>query len=409
MCIRDRYMGISKTVKMEKRMTNVTDKEKITELMSKIRDLESLVSQKEAELSQYKVIESKADEKIKAANTIHEKSIRNLMTSINLLKKENAQLKKMSQEHKRSDLIKKLNDDIRDQEVIIDAIRELVGDEEKVNKKIVEAMSKGPPRMRVLSREELRIEINRLKGLKDKGNNEQSKVSQGSFYEKKPQSLISEELSTTRDEEARDELIQKNNALMNEIEDMHLTMKVGEQKITALEELLRKKNDELMAFNNAKSEILFLKKKYDAKQSELEAVEIQLKEMKLKESDAILRVKNLENQLDMKFDNVDVVKKRAVERFEIYNRQLKELDQTLRDVLNQRQQIADRLYAVSRENENLRTELDKALGDVKRANDEKETVLNKKEEELRRLEEEKGMNLTPVSYTHLTLPTIYSV
>eukprot|EP01015_Nassula_variabilis_P000094 TRINITY_DN10039_c0_g1_i1.p2 TRINITY_DN10039_c0_g1~~TRINITY_DN10039_c0_g1_i1.p2 ORF type:complete len:200 (-),score=38.35 TRINITY_DN10039_c0_g1_i1:59-658(-) len=103
-------------------------------------------------------------EKITALNKLHSDKIRALMNSIQLLKKENAQLKKGAQEHKRSDLISNLNKDISDQESIIEALRRLVNNDEKVDAAIVETLNKGPPRYRAPSREELLSEIRKLKG-----------------------------------------------------------------------------------------------------------------------------------------------------------------------------------------------------------------------------------------------------
>ena len=59
-------------------------------------------------------------EKITAINGIHGEKIRSLMNSIQLLKKENAKLKDMNKEHKRSQLIDQLNQEVYDIFLVLD-------------------------------------------------------------------------------------------------------------------------------------------------------------------------------------------------------------------------------------------------------------------------------------------------
>jgi len=47
----------------------------------------------------------------------------------------------------------------------MDAFRKQIGSEELCDKLILEAMQKGPKRVRILSREELKIEINKFKNI----------------------------------------------------------------------------------------------------------------------------------------------------------------------------------------------------------------------------------------------------
>lgn len=50
-------------------------------------------------------------------------------------------------------------------EIGMDAFRKQIGSEELCDKLILEAMQKGPKRVRILSREELKIEINKFKNI----------------------------------------------------------------------------------------------------------------------------------------------------------------------------------------------------------------------------------------------------
>lgn len=118
-------------------------------------------------IAQLKANESAADSKIKALNNIHSEKIRSLMNSIQLLKKENMQLEKLQKEHKRSELISQLQKDVSDQDTIIETLRSTCKirniTEEVLDAAIIEALTKGPPRIRALTREELKIEIKKLK------------------------------------------------------------------------------------------------------------------------------------------------------------------------------------------------------------------------------------------------------
>ena len=85
------------------------------------------------------------------------------MNSISLLKKETQSLKKASQEHKRSELITGLNKEIADQDLIIETLRAMIHNDDAADKEIVRVLTKGPPKIRVETREELKIEIRKLK------------------------------------------------------------------------------------------------------------------------------------------------------------------------------------------------------------------------------------------------------
>lgn len=84
------------------------------------------------------------------------------MNSIQLLKKENKNLEKLTKEASRSALIEQLNKDIQDQEIVIEALRKCIPDE-KADGAIVDALNKGPPKVRAPTREELKIEVKKLK------------------------------------------------------------------------------------------------------------------------------------------------------------------------------------------------------------------------------------------------------
>ena len=81
------------------------------------------------------------------------------MNSIQMLKKDNAQLTNQGKEHKRSQLIASLNKQISDQDIVIEVIRNYVYKKEgkeqgraHLDSIIVAALTKGPERIRAPTR-----------------------------------------------------------------------------------------------------------------------------------------------------------------------------------------------------------------------------------------------------------------
>ena len=137
----------------------------VDQLRKQIAQLEAQLADREAENALLQGEDSANDAKVDQLSKLQAQKVRALMRSIQELKKENATLKRQSAEHKRSDLIEKLKSEIEMQDIVIEALRALVNDEEKCNRKIEDFLNRGPPRIRAVSREELKIEIKRLKGL----------------------------------------------------------------------------------------------------------------------------------------------------------------------------------------------------------------------------------------------------
>jgi DNA mismatch repair ATPase MutS len=105
-----------------------------------------------------------------ALTKVHGDKVKLLLNSLQLLKKEKAALESLGKEHKRSKLIEQLNKEILDQDLVIEVLRKNIYDEKGRDKGrelcdsiIVKALTKGPDRIRPLTREELRMEIDRLK------------------------------------------------------------------------------------------------------------------------------------------------------------------------------------------------------------------------------------------------------
>lgn len=81
------------------------------------------------------------------------------------MKKEVQKEKFEKKDNIRAQQIERLKKDIELAEIAINVYKRLIGDEDKCNQAITAELSKGPKRIRVASREELKIEINKYKNM----------------------------------------------------------------------------------------------------------------------------------------------------------------------------------------------------------------------------------------------------
>lgn len=107
-----------------------------------------------------------------AMTKIHNDKVKSVLNSLQIVKKEKAQLQGLSKEHKRSKLIEQLNKEILDQDIVIEVLRKYIYDDKGRDKGrqicdqvVVKALTKGPERIRAVTREELRMEIDKLKAI----------------------------------------------------------------------------------------------------------------------------------------------------------------------------------------------------------------------------------------------------
>jgi hypothetical protein len=66
-------------------------------------------------------------------------------------------------DHIRAQRIENLKKELGDQELIINTLRNSINDDDKADKAILDTLNKGPPRIRVATREELKMDIKKLK------------------------------------------------------------------------------------------------------------------------------------------------------------------------------------------------------------------------------------------------------
>ena len=106
-----------------------------------------------------------SEEQIRSLNEMHSQKIKTLLKSINSLKKEVQKEKFDKKDNVRIQKIQRLEKDIADMEIVIDALRREVNQEDRCDIAIKRALEKGPKRVRIASREELKMEINNFKNV----------------------------------------------------------------------------------------------------------------------------------------------------------------------------------------------------------------------------------------------------
>lgn len=212
----------------------------VDQLRRQIAQLEAQLADREAENALLQGEDSANDAKVDQLTKLQAQKVRALMRSIQELKKENATLKRQSAEHKRSDLIEKLKSEIEMQDLVIEALRALVNDEERCNRKIEEFLNRGPPRIRAVSREELKIEIKRLKGLVG---TLQAKAKGAKAVEDfdKLLSREGEEESKGVDTQHNEKIVE----LLEEVENLRVELSAKDVKIEYLAKTVKKLNQEL--------------------------------------------------------------------------------------------------------------------------------------------------------------------
>ncbi len=107
--------------------------------------------------------ETGAEQKIAALNEMHASKIKMLLKSIQNLKKEIQKEKTNQKDNARIRIIEGLKKDHEDFELAINALRKVINNEDKCDQAIKNELQKGPKRVRVATREELKMEIKSYK------------------------------------------------------------------------------------------------------------------------------------------------------------------------------------------------------------------------------------------------------
>ena len=144
-------------------MSKPSQQEVISNLRTKNQELQTKVNEQTQIIEGYKAGDMGAQAKMNALNEMHAQKIKNLLKSINNLKKDIQKEKLMHQDNVRVKMIEKQKKELGDQDIIIDALRDTIGNSDQCDRAIIDALNKGPKRFRVQSREELKMEITKLK------------------------------------------------------------------------------------------------------------------------------------------------------------------------------------------------------------------------------------------------------
>lgn len=218
-------------------------KKKSAELQFKVNELEQVVAKLQSE-------DNTTDAKIDSLNKLHAQKVRALMNSIQELKKQAAMARAQNKENNRSKLIDKLKTELVQQEIAIQALRDLVKDDDKCDEQIIEWLNRGPPRFRPLSREEMRIQIRKLKGKASTS----SKRSSEQALDDLDRILNPPDLEEGDEDKNIDPLQnEKIIELLEEIENLKLELKSKETATEGLRRQNKKINDEIQGMRMIES------------------------------------------------------------------------------------------------------------------------------------------------------------
>ena len=148
------------------KMSQSQTKDELINLLKKNYDQmkqENTVLKKQNE--EFKKGNAGSEEQTKALTEMHSQKVKTLLKSINNLKKEVQKEKFEKKDNVRIQKIQRLEKDIELQEVAMNALRKLINSEDKCEAAIAQAFASGPKRVRIASREELKIEINKYKNI----------------------------------------------------------------------------------------------------------------------------------------------------------------------------------------------------------------------------------------------------
>eukprot|EP01022_Parablepharisma_sp_SALTPOND_P017849 TRINITY_DN289_c0_g2_i1.p2 TRINITY_DN289_c0_g2~~TRINITY_DN289_c0_g2_i1.p2 ORF type:complete len:552 (+),score=139.99 TRINITY_DN289_c0_g2_i1:16141-17796(+) len=143
---------------MNKKQRAPTADPKVSELQAKIKELNAIIEG-------YKSGELGAEGRIKALNEMHTKKVKALLKSIDQLKKESHKEKFLQKDNMKAKMLEQYKKDIESQDFIIGTLRKLIGDNDKCDRALIQELNKGPDRIRSATREELKMENKKLKGM----------------------------------------------------------------------------------------------------------------------------------------------------------------------------------------------------------------------------------------------------
>ena len=117
------------------------------------------------QVDEYKKGDSAASAKIKALEEMQASKVKTLLKSISNLKKEIQKERFEKKDNVRVKMIEMLRKEHEDFEIAINALRKVVNNEDKCDQAIKQELQKGPKRIRIATREELKMEVKKYKNM----------------------------------------------------------------------------------------------------------------------------------------------------------------------------------------------------------------------------------------------------
>jgi len=139
--------------------------EMIVMLKRKSQEYEEQIRQLTRQVEDLKKGETGAEKKIAAMGELQAQKIKMLLKSIQNMKKELQKEKMQQTDNARVRIIEALKKDHVDFELAINALRKVIRDEDKCDLAIKNELQKGPKRIRIATREELKMEIKNYKNM----------------------------------------------------------------------------------------------------------------------------------------------------------------------------------------------------------------------------------------------------
>ena len=313
------------------------------------------------------------------------------MNSIALLKKEAQSLKKANQEHKRSELITNLNKEIADQDLIIETLRAMIPNGEAADKEIVRALTKGPPKIRVETREELKMEIKKLKGSIAKATNK--KEENGNDNVQKPTEEVNLERRNSSDTqmsvktEFNEIFFQQIDLVKKENEDLRLNLKAQQVVIQRYEEENNEKMNELNKLRSIRTDFAVLKKKYDTLQNEYDKIKEGNNKKFVMTYDKEMRLEELEIINKTQQGKLNIVEKNVGFEMNNYKQRLEDFDKKNNDLQADNDKILIKHNDLLQRNKILNEGLKKNKDDFEALKKEKEATLARNEIMIKNLKE----------------------
>ena len=317
-------------------------------------------------------------------NTIHSEKVRSLMNSIALLKKEAMSLKKASKEHKRSELITSLNKEIADQDLIIETLRALVPNGETADKEIIRVLTKGPPKIRVETREELKIEIKKLRSQMMKFTNKKEE-NVNNENNMKSLNINNDEMRNSVDSQSsiktdfNENFYQQIDLFKKENEDLRLNLKAQHVIIQKYEEENNEKLEELNKLRLIKTDFNVLTKKYETLQKENDKIKENNNKKFVMTYDKEMRLEELEILNKTQQGKLTIVEKNAGYEMNNFKQQVEDLDLKNNELQTDNDKISIRYNELLQKNKGLNESIKKNKEEFEAFKKEKELIEKRNE------------------------------